>query len=104
MLETGAAHLHQAIRWDPRNAQATRMLARVYVTQRQSETALETLQQALDVRPDNPLLYLELGDVYDSLGQTEAAIEAYEAGGVGSRGVPLAVNYLKLADAQSHIR
>jgi len=100
-LEAGAAHLHQALRWDPRNVQAMRLLARVYVTQGQSEAALETLQQALDVRPDNPLLYLELGDVYDSLGQTEAAIEAYEAGGVGSRGVPLAVNYLKLADAQA---
>ncbi|MBU0702437.1 MAG: tetratricopeptide repeat protein, partial [Chloroflexi bacterium] len=100
-LEAGVAHLHQAIRWDPRNAQAMRLLVRVYVTQRQPEAALETLQQALDVRPDNPLLYLELGDVYDSLGQTEAAIEAYETGGVGSRGVPLAVNYLKLADAKA---
>jgi len=100
-LEAGVVHLHQALRWDPRNAQAMRLLARVYVTQGQSEAALETLQQALAARPDNPLLYLELGDVYDSLGQTEAAIEAYEAGGVGSRGVPLAANYLKLADAQA---
>ena len=100
-LEAGVAHLHQALRRDPRNVQAMRLLVRVYVTQGQSEAALETLQQALVVRPDSPLLYLELGDVYDSLGQTEAAIEAYETGGVGSRGVPLAVNYLKLADAQA---
>ena len=100
-FEAGAAHLHQALRWEPRNAQAMRLLVRVYVTQGQPEAALETIQQALAVRPDNPLLYLELGDVYDSLGQAEAAIEAYEAGGVGSRGVPLAVNYLKLADAQA---
>ena len=100
-LEAGAAHLHQAIRWDPRNVQAMRLLARVYITRGQSDAALETLQQALEVRPDNPLLYLELGDVYDSLGQTEAAIKAYEAGGVGSRGAPLAVNYLKLADARA---
>lgn len=39
--------------------------------------------------------------MYDSLGQTEAAIEAYEAGGVGSRSVPLAANYLKLANAKA---
>ena len=91
-LEAGVAHLHQALRRDPRNVQAMRLLVRVYVTQGQSEAALETLQQALVVRPDSPLLYLELGDVYDSLGQTEAAIEAYETGGVGSRSVPLAVN------------
>ena len=100
-LEAGVAHLHRAIRWDPRNVQAMRLLVRVYVTRGQSEAALEMLQQALAVRPDNPLLYLELGDVYDSLGQTEAAIEAYETGGIGSRGVPLAVNYLKLADAHA---
>ncbi len=99
-FEAGAAHLHQALRWDPRNVQAMRLLVRVYITQGKSEAALETIQQALDVRPDNPLLYLDLGDVYDSLGQSKAAIEAYETGRVGSRGVPLAVNYLKLADAQ----
>lgn len=97
-FEAGAAHLHQALRWDPCNVQALRLLVRVYITQGQSEAALETIQQALNVRPDNPLLYLELGDVYDSLGQSEAAIEAYETGRVGSRGVPLAANYLKLAD------
>jgi len=100
-LESGTAHLHQALRWDPRNVQAMRLLVRVYVTQGRPGAALEMLQQALTVRPDNPLLYLELGDVYDSLGRAEAAVEAYETGGVGSRGVPLAVNYLKLADAQA---
>lgn len=41
-LKAGAAHLHQAIRWDPRNVQAMRLLARVYVTQGRSEAALET--------------------------------------------------------------
>jgi len=100
-LEAGVAHLHQALRWDPRNVQAMRLLVRVHLTQGHPGIALEVLQQALQVRPDNPLLYLELGDVYDSLGQAEAAIEAYETGGVGSRAVPLAVNYLKLADAHA---
>ncbi len=102
-LEAGAAHLHQAIRLDSRNVQAMRLLVRVYLTQGQPEAALEMIERALDVRPDNQLLYLELGDVYDSLGQTEAVIEAYETGGVGSRGVPLAVNYLKLADARARV-
>jgi len=33
-LEAGAAHLRQAVRWNPRNVQAMRLLARGYVTQR----------------------------------------------------------------------
>jgi tetratricopeptide (TPR) repeat protein len=100
-LEDGAAHLRAAIRWDSRNVQAQRLLARVYLSQDQSEAALEALQQALVTRPTNPLLQLELGDVYDSLGQTVEAIQAYEAGRVGSRRTPLTANYLKLAEAHA---
>jgi tetratricopeptide (TPR) repeat protein len=98
-LEDGAAHLRAAIRWDSRNIQAQRLLARVYLSQGQSEAALEILQSALAARPTDPLLSLELGDVYDSLGQTTEAIQAYEAGRVGSRRTPLTANYLKLAGA-----
>lgn len=99
-LEAGRAHLQEALHWDPGSVQARRLLARVYLSQGQPEAALETLQQALAARAANPLLHLEMGDVYDVLGQTDAAIEAYETGGIGSRGVPLAANYLKLAEAQ----
>jgi len=100
-LQAGLAHLQEALRWSPRNVQALRLLARVYLSQGEPEAALEVLQQAMDVRPANPLLHLELGDAYDSLGQVEAAIEAYETGGIGSRGVPLAANYLKLAEVRA---
>jgi len=98
-LDAGAAHLQVALYWDPRDVQARRLLARIYLSQGQPEAALVELQAALQVRPANPLLRLELGDVYDTLGQTEEAIQAYEAGYVGSRKMPLAANYLKLADA-----
>jgi Tfp pilus assembly protein PilF len=100
-LEAGAAHLREAFQQDPRNVQALRLLARAYLSQGKPEAALEVLQQALTARPANPLLHLELGDVYDTLGQTEEAVQAYESGGVGSRGLPLAANYLKLADAKA---
>lgn len=99
-LQVGVVHLQEAHRRDSSNVQALRLLARAYLSQGKSEAALEALQQALAVRPANPLLRLEVGDVYDSLGQTGAVIDAYESGGVGSRGVPLAANYLKLADAK----
>ena len=98
-LVIGVAYLQKALQWDPHNVQARRLLARAYVTQNQPEMALEELAAALVTRPANPLLHLELGDVYDSLGQTEEAIQAYEAGRVGSRQASLAVNYIKLADA-----
>jgi len=100
-LEAGVAHLRAALRWDPRNVQAQRLLARVYLSQGQPEAALETLQLALATRPTNLLLSLELGDVYDSMGQTVEAIQAYEAGRIGSRQTPLTANYLKLANAHA---
>lgn len=100
-LQAGMAHLQEAYRQDPRNAQALRLLARAYLSQGNPQAALEALQQASAVRPENPLLRLELGDVYDALGRTEEAVQAYESGGVGSRGLPLAANYLKLADAKA---
>ena len=64
-LETAVNHLHSALRWDPRSVQAMRLLARIHITQGQPKAAQEVLEQALAVRPENPLLYLELGDVYD---------------------------------------
>lgn len=97
-LESGAIHLREAIRWDLHNFQARRNLARVYLSQGQPQAALEILQPALTVHPDSPLLHLELGDIYDSLGESDEAVRAYEAGRIGSRQAPLAANYLKLAD------
>jgi len=100
-LAAGMAHLEEAVRWDPRDVQALRLLARGYVSLGEREAALETLQRALAVRPENPMLHLELGDVYDSIGDAEAAVREYEAGGIGSRVLPAAANYLKLADGQA---
>lgn len=102
-LTAGIMHLEAALRLDPRDVQAMRMLARAYLSIGETEKALRVLQRASALRPRNPLLRLELGDVYDSLGYTEAAIREYEAGRVGSRSLPLAANYLKLAEAQIHV-
>jgi tetratricopeptide (TPR) repeat protein len=77
---------------------ARRQLARVYLSQGEPETALQLLRQAVDLRPNHLLLHLELGDVYDALGQTDKAVAAYKAGKVGSRALPLAANYLKKAE------
>ncbi|HIE47381.1 TPA: tetratricopeptide repeat protein [Candidatus Bipolaricaulota bacterium] len=102
-LAAGMEHLVAALRWDPRNVQALRMLARGYVSLGETEAALVVLRRALALQPRNPVLHLELGDVYDSLGDVEAAVREYEAGRIGSRSLPAAANYLKLAEAQIQV-
>jgi tetratricopeptide (TPR) repeat protein len=99
-VQEAIKHLQKAVSLDPRNVQALRLLARAYLSCGQPQMALQVLQKALVVRPQNPLLHLELADVYDSLGYTEYVIHEYEMVGVGTRSAPLVANYLKLADAQ----
>jgi len=99
LLESARAHLQASLRHDPRNVEAMRQLARIDLSQGAAEAALTRMQQAVFLRPDSPMLQLALGDVYDALGYSEEAIEAYEAGRIGNRGHPMAANYLKLADA-----
>lgn len=99
-LQAAVGHLKEAIRLDPRNVQAMRLLARAYLSLGQPQAALEILQRALAIRPKNPLLHLEVADVYDALGYAEEARREYKRGGIGSRNAPLVANCLKLADAQ----
>jgi tetratricopeptide (TPR) repeat protein len=98
-LAEAKAHLEIALRWNPDNVEVRRQLARVYLSIGEPRTALDVLQQALDLRERHLLLHLEVGDLYDALGYTDRAIEAYETGRVGSRALPLTANYLKDADA-----
>lgn len=102
-LHKAVVYLEKSVHLDPRNVHSMRMLGRAYISLGQPEAALGMLKKALTVRPDNPLLHLELGDIYDSLGYTEDVIREYKKGGVGSRSAPLIANYLKLADVQIEI-
>jgi len=99
-LEVGMGHLKEAVRWAPQDVRPLRLLARAYLSLGQPEMARDCLQQAVSLQPEAPSLHLELADVYDSLGLAEEAIQEYERGGIGTRRIPLAANYLKLADAQ----
>jgi len=99
-LEQATAHLQQSLNWDDRSIRARRLLARVYLSVGEPERSLEMLKAALTARPSSPLLWLELGDVYDCLGDSQAALEAYEAGRLGSRVLPVAANYLLVAEVQ----
>jgi len=99
LLQEGMAHLQKALLWDPDDVQARRLLARGYLSQGTPEAALAVLQEAVCIRPEALALHLELGDVYDALGQSKLALEAYEKGRIGSRSLPAAANCLKLAEA-----
>ncbi|WP_322798542.1 tetratricopeptide repeat protein [Thermoflexus sp.] len=100
-LNRGIAHLHAALEWDPHHRSARMGLARAYAAQNRPELAMKALAPALEQYPRNPLFWLAWGDLHDMQGNTEAAIQAYERGYVGSRAVPLVANYLKLADAHA---
>jgi tetratricopeptide (TPR) repeat protein len=99
-LDSAVDLLGRSLEQDPKNVQALRLLARALRSKGQLGAAEEALLRAREIRPRSRALSLELGDVYDSLGDAKAAVAAYEAGQVGSRDGPLAANYTKLADAQ----
>lgn len=60
-------HLQQAIQWDPDNAQAYRLLTKVYKEQGEWGAALEALAHYNTLRPDSPLGKLALAEYYGEL-------------------------------------
>jgi len=99
LLESGIASLHQALVYTPTRIHVRRLLARAYVSQGQLEAALALLEEVTATDPVPPMVYLEIGDLYDLQGDSEHAVAYYERGRVGTRVVPLTANYLKLAQA-----
>ena len=99
-LQAAIAHLQAALAWDPRHLAARRLLAQAYAAQNRPREALEVLDPAAADFPDDPMVALERGDLYDMIGDVEAAIREYERGHVGSRRAPLGANLLKEAEAQ----
>jgi tetratricopeptide (TPR) repeat protein len=65
-------HLQKAIDWEPSNAQAHRLLARVCRAQGEWLSAGEALARYTELRPQNPLGYLELAEIYEEI---EAQLE-----------------------------
>ncbi len=72
------AYLERSIAWDSDNAQAYRLLARVYHSSEDWQAAAEALAQYIGLRPENPLGYLEFAELYEELEkrtETDAADE-----------------------------
>ncbi len=65
--------LNRAISWDQENAQAYRMLARVYQEQGDWESALKMLGRYTALRGDNPLAHAELASLYEAIQRVGAS-------------------------------
>jgi tetratricopeptide (TPR) repeat protein len=68
------AHLQKAIQWTPDNAQAYRLLGKVYRLQHDWVAAAEALTRYTELRPGNPLGHVELAEVYEAIDSEIAAM------------------------------
>lgn len=59
--------LNKALAWDSNNAQAYRLLARVHRSDEDWLAAAEALGHYIDLKPEDPMGYLELAGLYEEL-------------------------------------
>ncbi len=78
MLEQAQSHLTSAIANRSRAAHPYLLLGRVFCYRDQPEAALVNYQEYINLRPDNPLGHLELGFVWEALGEQDNAGEEWE--------------------------
>jgi tetratricopeptide (TPR) repeat protein len=100
-LDRALLHLVRATEVSPRNGYAYRRLGQAWLLAGNNQAARDALAQAAALRPDHPLVQIELGVAYDGLGQVEDALAQYERGGYGPAVEAAIVNYIKVADWQA---
>ena len=62
-----------------------------------AQLAISTLERALRIEPDNPLLWIELGEVHQAAGHFE------QAGGLGHKALQLATGDPRAQAASWHL-
>lgn len=67
--------LNNAIKWDVDNAQAYRLLGRVYRAQNNWQSALEMIERYAALRGDNPLAHAELANTYEAIEAAGAPVQ-----------------------------
>ncbi len=75
--DQGCPLYQEALKLDPKHAEAYWGLSRCALIERKPEQAKAHLQAALQAVPDHPGSWLRLGDLERGLGNTEAALQAY---------------------------
>jgi tetratricopeptide (TPR) repeat protein len=61
------------------------------------QLAISTIERALRIEPDNPLLWIELGEVHEAAGHYE------QAGGIGHKALQLAIGDVHAQSASWHL-
>jgi tetratricopeptide (TPR) repeat protein len=100
-LDRALHHFERAAQRAPGNGYAYRRLGQAWLLAGNNDAARQALLRAAELRPDHPLIWIELGRAYDGLGQVQKALEAYEQGGYGPAVEAAIANYLKAADWQA---
>ena len=70
--------LERALELDPSSLSANVLMALYYQRRARFDQALEYLRKATELYPQNPALYVELGEVLALSGDLEAALQAYQ--------------------------
>lgn len=100
-LDAALRHFSRAAEISPQDGFAYRRWGQTLLLAGDNESARDILLQATALRPNHPLIQIELGYAYDGLGQVDQALAAYEEGGYGPAVEAAIVNYLKVADWQA---
>ncbi len=75
--ETGLPELKKAIELDPNSIAAYLFMAMYWRRQDRYDQALASLQTAIGIDPQNPILQIEMGETLATLGDLGAALDAY---------------------------
>jgi tetratricopeptide (TPR) repeat protein len=67
-------HLQKATKWDPENAQAHRLLGRAYQAEGNLQASVEAFARYIELRPGNPLGYIELAQTHERIQATIATM------------------------------
>lgn len=67
----------QAIKIDPRNADAMNNIGAVYCVDKKYKSALQYLKQALEINEENASYHVNLGEAWAGLGQLDRAMTEY---------------------------
>ncbi len=77
-IDKAIEHLQQAVKIDPKFAEALNNLGLAYDKLGRNEEAVEAYKQAIKLKPDYSEAYYNLGGVYYKLGRRQEATEAYK--------------------------